>query len=152
VQMKSRMALEPGFDPRMLVRGVIIRDQMQVQLGRCLRVDLLEEPDELLMAVTWHAVANDLAVEHAPTTAAPGPCRVYSNAWHWRVSCAAWLRQPPGFWPPRCGACGPDAVRLSPAPPSAGPETVRAKAGSSGAIGPTPRQCPDWSCHRPPGG
>ena len=48
----------------MLVRGVIVDDQMNFALGRGLAVDLVEEADELLMPVAAHALADDLAVEH----------------------------------------------------------------------------------------
>ena len=47
----------------MLMRGVIVDDQMHFALGRGLAVDLVEEADELLMPVAAHALADDLAVE-----------------------------------------------------------------------------------------
>ncbi len=49
----------------MLVGRIIIHNQMQVQLGRGLSVDLLEETNKLLMPVAGHAVANHLAIQHA---------------------------------------------------------------------------------------
>ena len=49
----------------MFVGPVMIHDQMQLELGRRFAVNLLEETDELLMPVTWHTVANDVAIEPA---------------------------------------------------------------------------------------
>ena len=49
----------------MRVGSVIIHDQVQAQPGRCFAVDLFEEADELLMPVPRHAVADNLAIEHA---------------------------------------------------------------------------------------
>ena len=63
--MKPRMAVQPGFHAGMFVRPVVVDDQMQIEAGRGLGVDSLEEPDELLMPMARHAVADDLAVEHA---------------------------------------------------------------------------------------
>ena len=71
MQMKSGMALEPGFDPRVLVCGVVVDDQMQFQLGGRLGVDLLEKADELLMAVARHAIADDFAVKAANSVVVP---------------------------------------------------------------------------------
>jgi hypothetical protein len=47
----------------MLVRGVIVDDQMQLALGWGFAVDLVEKADELLMTVSAHALADNLAVE-----------------------------------------------------------------------------------------
>jgi len=63
--MKPRMTLEPSLDTRVLVRGVIVHNQMEILICWCLRIDLLEEPDKLLVPVARHTIANDLAVEHA---------------------------------------------------------------------------------------
>ena len=51
VEVEPRMPFEPGAHLGMLVRGVVVDDQMQVELGRGLAVDLVEEADELLMPV-----------------------------------------------------------------------------------------------------
>jgi hypothetical protein len=48
----------------MLVRGVVVDDQMQFPPGRRLAVDLVEEADEFLMPVAGHALADDAALQH----------------------------------------------------------------------------------------
>jgi len=65
VQMKPGMALNPRFDPRMFMRAVVVHDEMKIEFGGCLLIDFLEEPDELLMAMTRHTIADHFAVEHA---------------------------------------------------------------------------------------
>ena len=65
VQMEPWMSPEPRLHARVLVGRVIVHDDMQIEFGRGLDVDLLEETDELLMPMARHAVANHLAVEHA---------------------------------------------------------------------------------------
>ena len=48
----------------MLVRGVVVDDDVDGQLRRHSGVDEVQEADELLMAMTLHALADDLAFEH----------------------------------------------------------------------------------------
>src|SRR5882724_7195652 len=58
---EARMAGEPGKDVGMLVGGIVVDDDMD---GLCLGhlgFDGGEEADELLMTVTLHALADDLA-------------------------------------------------------------------------------------------
>jgi hypothetical protein len=45
--VKPRMPLQPGLHSGVLVRGVVVRDQVQLQRGRCLLVNELEELDPL---------------------------------------------------------------------------------------------------------
>ena len=63
MEMEALMPRQPGADFGMLVGGVIVNDQMHVLLSRGLAVDRIEKADELLMPVTAHALADDLAVE-----------------------------------------------------------------------------------------
>lgn len=65
VQVKTRMPLHPGFDAGVLVGPVVVDNQMQVQMGRGVGIDPLEEPDKLLMPVPRHTISDDLAIEHA---------------------------------------------------------------------------------------
>ena len=62
--MKARVSTEPGCHSRMFVSSIIVHDQMEIEVARCLDVDFLEKSNELLVPMTRHAVANDLAVEH----------------------------------------------------------------------------------------
>jgi len=65
VKMEPRMALKPRRHSGMLVRPVIVDDQMKSQLLRGLCVDLLEETDELLMTMSGHTIPDHSAVQHA---------------------------------------------------------------------------------------
>ena len=49
--VNPRIAREPRLDFGMLVGDVIVRDQVQIQIGRCLLADLAQEIEELLMPV-----------------------------------------------------------------------------------------------------
>ena len=51
MQVKARMPGEPGLDPWMLVRRIIIGDAVNIQLLRRCPVDSLQEFEELLMTV-----------------------------------------------------------------------------------------------------
>ena len=64
MELKAVVPPEPGADLGMLVRDVIVDNQMHCALVRGLAVDLVEEADELLIPVAAHALADDLAVEH----------------------------------------------------------------------------------------
>jgi hypothetical protein len=59
------MSPEPRFYARVLVGRVVVHDDMQIEFGRSLGIDLIEETDELLMAMARHAVADHFAIEHA---------------------------------------------------------------------------------------
>lgn len=47
------------------VGPVVVHDQMQIEMGRGFSVDLLEEPDELLVAMPRHTVADDFPIQDA---------------------------------------------------------------------------------------
>ena len=64
VEMEARMPAEPGLNARMLVRTVVVDDEMKLLSGRGFGVDLLEEANELLMPMAWHAVSYDFSVKH----------------------------------------------------------------------------------------
>jgi len=63
--MEAWMSPKPGFHARVRVGRVIVHDDMQREFGRGFELDLVEETDELLMPMARHALANDLAVQHA---------------------------------------------------------------------------------------
>src|SRR5258708_23344139 len=64
VQVKARMPLEPALYRGGLVGGIIVDDEMQVEIGQRALVDGLEKAEELAMAVARHVFADDGAVEH----------------------------------------------------------------------------------------
>src|SRR5258708_21188102 len=57
------MPRQPSPHRGMLVGGVVVEDDMDDFAGRDLRLDGVEEADELLMAVALHAAADHLALE-----------------------------------------------------------------------------------------
>src|SRR5258705_6526658 len=60
----TRMLREPFAYLRMLVSGIVVDDRMDgLSLGN-LRVDLIEEADELLMSMVLHVAADDGAIEN----------------------------------------------------------------------------------------
>ena len=65
VDVESGMSSQPGFNPRVFVGCVIVHDKMQIEIGRRLGVDLVEKTNEFLVSMTWHAVADHFAIEHA---------------------------------------------------------------------------------------
>src|SRR5436190_23579421 len=58
------MRLEPALDRRSLVGGVVVDDQMQIEIWQGFLVDALEEPQEFPVPVSRHAFADDRAVKH----------------------------------------------------------------------------------------
>lgn len=64
MDVKSSMPFQPRLDLRMLVRCVVVHDQVQVQLRRSFGVDLLEELDPLLVTVLGHAGSDQPAFRH----------------------------------------------------------------------------------------
>ena len=65
VQLEPRMSLQPAFHTGVFVGAIVVHDQMHRKLGQRVGIDLLEEPNELLVPMTRHAVADDRAIEHA---------------------------------------------------------------------------------------
>lgn len=63
MQVEARMPPYPSAHGWMLVRRIIVQDQMQIERGRRLHIDLLEEPDKLLVPMARHAVADDCSVK-----------------------------------------------------------------------------------------
>ena len=63
VHVESCVLSQPFLHSWMLVRGVVVGDQMQrLALGR-FALDLLEEFQPLNMGVLWLALTDDLAIE-----------------------------------------------------------------------------------------
>jgi len=63
VQMKAGMMLKPGDDLGMFVSGVVVADDVNIKLGGDLPVDLAQEGQPLLMAMTGGGMSKDLARE-----------------------------------------------------------------------------------------
>ena len=64
VEMEARVLFQPLLDLSVLVGGVVVDDQMDVELFRRLAVELAQETEEFLMPVALHALTDDRAVEH----------------------------------------------------------------------------------------
>ena len=58
------MAVEPRAHLRVLVRGVVVEDGVNLAAGRHRGLDGVEEADKLLVAVPLHVPADHGAVEH----------------------------------------------------------------------------------------
>ncbi len=57
--MIARMSGQPSLDPRVLVSGVVVDDQMNVQLSRHILLHLLEKGEILLMAMAAFTRSKD---------------------------------------------------------------------------------------------
>lgn len=63
MEMPVRPARQPGFHARMLVRAVVVHDEMNIHACRDLGLDPAQEGQELLMPVTRLAVGEYVAAE-----------------------------------------------------------------------------------------
>ena len=63
MQVEARMLLQPGHYLGMLVRCVIVADQMQLLALGCLPVDLAQKLQPLDVAMTCLALADDCPIE-----------------------------------------------------------------------------------------
>ena len=64
VEHEAGMTIEPSPRFGMLVRPVIIEDDVDDLADRNLGLDGVQETNELLMPMALHAAPDDLAVEH----------------------------------------------------------------------------------------
>ena len=55
------VCLKPCHDLRVLMRRVVIDDYFKVQIPGCLAFELLEEAQKFVVAMTLHALTEDLA-------------------------------------------------------------------------------------------
>ena len=68
MESEARVPGEPLTHLRMLVDGVIVEDHVNKFSGRHLRLDSIQEADELLVTMALHTSANDLAFEHVESS------------------------------------------------------------------------------------
>jgi hypothetical protein len=61
--MKAGMTLKPGDDLGMFVSGVVVADDVNIKLGGDLALDLAQEGQPLLMAMTRGGMSKNLARE-----------------------------------------------------------------------------------------
>ena len=64
VEFEPRMPFEPLADLGMLMRRIIVHNEVHLLLGWGFSIDFVEKTDELLMPMTAHALTDDLAVHH----------------------------------------------------------------------------------------
>ena len=65
---EARVAVEPLANLWMLVGGVFVEDHVHDLSSRHLRLNGVEEADELLVTMALHASANDLALEYVESS------------------------------------------------------------------------------------
>ena len=68
VEGEARVPVEPLTHLRMLVDGVVVEDHVHRLSGRHLRLNGIQEADELLVTMALHTSANDLAFEHVESS------------------------------------------------------------------------------------
>jgi len=64
MEMEAGMLRQPVLHVGVLVGGVVVDHQVQIEIGGGLPIDDAEEPDELLMAMALRAAADHGAVQH----------------------------------------------------------------------------------------
>src|SRR6202035_5279008 len=64
MQLETLVPGEPALHLLCLVRGVIVDDQMQIEMGGRLAADLPQERQEFVRPVAWQTFADDLASRH----------------------------------------------------------------------------------------
>ena len=55
VQMEAGMGFEPALYGRRLMRGIVVNDQMEIEIGGRLLVDQSEKAQEFAMSMARHA-------------------------------------------------------------------------------------------------
>jgi len=84
------MSLQPAFHTGVFVGPIVIHDPMHVEPGQRVGIDLLEEPNELLVPMPRDAAADYRAIEHAQG-------REQRSVLPWRLSSCVMVPQRPFF-------------------------------------------------------
>src|SRR6516225_10589511 len=63
MHVEARMPLQPLIDPRVFMSGVIVSNNVDVEIGRALLVDQCEKGEPFLMTMARREVGDKLAVE-----------------------------------------------------------------------------------------
>ncbi len=63
MHVKAGVAIEPSGDRGMFMGGVIVGDDVDVEIARGLFIDGFEKGQPLLMAVAWRQTGDQLALE-----------------------------------------------------------------------------------------
>src|SRR5262245_1770557 len=63
VKVKPRVLSHPRLHSRMLMRAVVVQDQMNVPFTRCLAIDLVQEGEEFGVRVTGLAGFDDMPLQ-----------------------------------------------------------------------------------------
>jgi hypothetical protein len=80
VNVPARMAGEPSSDPVVLVGGVVVNDEVDVELGRHIGVNCGAGRRELLMAMAGVALGDDRRCCTVPLTMSTGLSKDISGA------------------------------------------------------------------------
>src|SRR5260370_33374448 len=64
MQVPARTLGKPDFHPRVLMRAVVVHDQMDVELLGHAVLDAPQEGQEFLVSVSWLAIGEHSAAEH----------------------------------------------------------------------------------------
>src|SRR6516162_7437166 len=81
--MKPGMALQPLLDLGMFMGGVIVGDDVDVEIGRALLIDQLEEGEPLLMAMARRQAGNQFAFEIVGARRTRSACHAARNHGSW---------------------------------------------------------------------
>ena len=64
MQMEPWVAFQPGSNTRMFMGSIVVDDQMQLEAGGHFGVKAFQKPNEFLVSVTGHTIADNSAIEH----------------------------------------------------------------------------------------
>src|SRR5882762_1716137 len=62
--MVTRPLGEPRADSGVFVSSIVVNDQVHIEVGRNLRVDVAQKAQELLVPMPWLALSDNAAIGH----------------------------------------------------------------------------------------